>query len=95
MFVHSPTQALSVAGMVSRSKEVVKMSCMRLSGWTMLGWRFIGWACRQSFVCRGWTEGEPIADDSVLWTEAPESDVEESCGGCWRSKECEAELVGE
>lgn len=39
-------------------------------------------------------EGEPMADEMLLWTEAPESEVEDRTGGCI-SKDCAIELVGE
>jgi hypothetical protein len=51
--------------------------------------------CDHSIEDLGCAEGEPMVDDTVLCTDAPESDVEESTGGCCRSKDCAAELAGE
>ena len=32
----------------------------------------------EGFMC-----GDPIADDEVLWTDAPDSEDADSCGGIW------------
>lgn len=94
---NSPTQPLSVTGIVSMSKLVLaNMSCERLSGWTMSGSMLMLLVCSIQWlaVCGG-IDGEPIADEMVLGAEAPESDVDERTGGCLRSKEGAAECDGD
>jgi len=75
----SPTQP-AVETMPSYSKpELVKESCPKLSFCIMSGPRprpmvHCSWYC-------GFMEGDPIAEDEVLWTEAPDSEDVDSCGG--------------
>jgi hypothetical protein len=69
--------------MLSKPKLLVlaKTSELKLSWATMLGAlpRMVPF---QSATLCPLIDGEPIAEEIVLGTEAPESEVEESTGGC-------------